>query len=356
MAQQDFDLVVHLGDYIYEGPGLTGVRRHAPASELFTLNDYRTRHAQYKTDPDLQAAHAAFPWLMTWDDHEFKNNYADLDLDTNEPLETIAERRAAAYLAFWEHAPLSRSRKPVGKDMPLYRRAAWGSLATFHVLDTRQHRSDQIRRCTPAERDPESGYCPAALDPARSILGAAQRDWLLEGLATAGGSWNVLANQVPFAPRDRDTMPNRRGFDLDQWDGYVPDRQLILDFLRDRGLLNTVVITGDAHANAARNVPPDYRRFDGVPLATEFVGTSISSEGDEPVVTRFGDPDNPHHLFSNNNRGYVRVLLQPELWTSDFRIVSTVRAQQATASTLVTFMVDNGKPGAYRPESVVSAV
>ena len=127
LALQDLELVVHLGDYIYEGPGLTGVRRHVPAREIRTLADYRTRYAQYKTDPHLQAAHAAFPWLMTWDDHEFKNNYADLDLDPDEPLDTVAERRAAAYLAYWEHSPLSRSRKPVGKDMNLYRRARWAA-------------------------------------------------------------------------------------------------------------------------------------------------------------------------------------------------------------------------------------
>jgi alkaline phosphatase D len=125
---------------------------------------------------------------------------------------------------------------------------------------------------------------------------------LLAGLATAGGSWNVLADQVPFAPRDSDTNAGRIGFDLDQWDGYVADRQLVLDFLRDRGLLNRDQLRWRQH---------------------------------------------PHHLFSNNNRGYVRVLLDPAHWTSEFRIVATVRAQQATASTLATFMVDNGKPGAY---------
>ena len=112
-------------------------------------SDYRTRHALYRTDPDLQAAHAAFPWLMTWDDHEFKDNYANLDLEPDQPLEDVAARRAAAYLAYWEHAPLSRSRKPVGKDMNLYRRAHWGDLATIHVLDTRQYRDDQIRPVHP---------------------------------------------------------------------------------------------------------------------------------------------------------------------------------------------------------------
>ena len=169
LATQDVDLVVHLGDYIYEGPGIGAerVRDHEPARELFSLTDYRTRHAQYKRDRNLQAAHAGFPFLMTWDDHEFKDNYADLDLEPDVPLATVEARRAAAYLAYWEHAPLARARKPVGKDMPLYRRAAWGDLATFHVLDTRQYRSNQIEACPPSSS--QAGYCPGALlEPAAS--------------------------------------------------------------------------------------------------------------------------------------------------------------------------------------------
>ena len=209
--QADVELVVHLGDYIYEGPGGARAipeRPHLPAAEILSLDDYRLRHAQYRTDGDLQAAHALAPWLMTWDDHEFKDNYADLAINSSDPIQDVARRRAAAYLAYWEHAPLSRRRKPVGKDLNLFRRAAWGDLATFHVLDTRQYRHDQIVQCTQAQRDPASGYCPGQLDPARTILGAEQRAWLLDGLATApAAGWNVLANQVGFAPQDELRRP-----------------------------------------------------------------------------------------------------------------------------------------------------
>lgn len=349
LVQQDVELVVHLGDYIYEGAGLNParVRDHVPVAELFSLNDYRTRHALYKTDPDLRAAHAAHPFLMTWDDHEFKDNYADLDIDPDVPLETAAERRAAAYLAYWEHSPLSRSRKPVGKDMALYRRARWGSLATFHVLDTRQYRSDQIDQCAAADRDPESGYCPGALLDTRGILGATQRDWLFEGLAGSGASWNILANQVAFAPQDRDSGPGRL-FSPDKWDGYVADRQAVLDFLVAKELKNAVVITGDAHINSVRNVPPSFTSLDGPPVATEFIGTSISTEGDPSrVQTTFGgDANNPQIVFQNNQRGYVKVTLAPDRWTSEFRVVPTVRQRDVAASTLATFVVENGKPGA----------
>jgi alkaline phosphatase D len=354
IAEQDeLQLVVHLGDYIYEGPG-TGAnhmqgRDHVPLRELFSLNDYRTRHALYKTDHDLQDAHAAHPFLMTWDDHEFKDNYANLDLDPDQPLEDVAARRAAAYLAYWEHSPLARSRKPVGKDMNLYRRAHWGGLATFHVLDTRQYRSDQMTaQCTQAQRDPESGYCPVQLDPARTILGAEQRDWLLEGLGTSGTSWNVLANQVGFAPQDDQPLPDRRRFFVDPWDGYVRDRQRVLDFLKANNLKNTVVITGDKHQNSVRNVAESYTDLAGPPITTEFIGTSISSEGDKPFNTTYGgDPNNPHILFEDFHRGYVRVLLVPGLWTNEFRVVDTVsRSENVQTTTLATFVVENGSPGA----------
>jgi alkaline phosphatase D len=350
MVQQDLDLVVFLGDYIYEGAGLSvdRVRDHLPQAELFSLADYRTRHAQYKSDPELQAAHAAFPWLMTWDDHEFKDNYADLDINNPEiPLETVAERRAAAYLAYWEHAPLARARKPVEHLMPLYRRAQWGSLATFHVLDTRQYRSDQIDACTRAQRD-QYGYCPGALDPTRGMLGAEQRAWLSEGLTGATTSWNVIANQVGFSAIDTDTAASRIGFNRDNWDGYVAERQPILDLLGTQGITNTVVITGDAHQNSVRDVPPDYRSFAGPPVATEFLGTSISSEGDDGLddPTIYSDPQNPHLRLNNFNRGYSRVTLDQGLWTNEFRVVDTVKQRGAPAHALATFVVENGHPGA----------
>jgi alkaline phosphatase D len=263
------------------------------------------------------------------------------------PLETASERRAAAYLAYWEHSPLARARKPVGKDMNLYRRAQWGKLATFHVLDTRQHRSDQIVQCAVTAQD-ASGYCPDALSDTRGILGAVQRNWLFEGLAGSGASWNVLANQVAFAPFDSDNGAGRL-FTADKWDGYVADRQAVLDFLAEQQLTNTVVMTGDAHIHSARNVPPSFTSLDGDPVATEFIGTSISTDGDPGTIqTSFGGGlNNPHVVFRNNQRGYVRVTLEPGVWTNEFRVVDTVRNPNGgTTSTRATFEVEVGKPGA----------
>ena len=350
LVQQDLDLVVHLGDYIYEGPGLVGGPRvHAPAASLLTLEDYRTRHAQYKTDTALQAAHAAFPWLMTWDDHEFWNNYAGLDLDNpNQPLATVEQRRAAAYLAYWEHSPLPRSRKPVNQDMPMYRSSSWGDLALFHVLDTRQHRSDQVG-CQAPQRLP-NGYCPVALDPARSILGEEQRTWLIDGLRGSTARWNVLANQVRFAPTDTDADVAKRAFGTDNWDGYVADRQSVLTAIAEHQPANPIVITGDAHVHAVRNVPPDFENFDAPPVATEFIGSSISSQDSEwPAITTSwgGDANNPHRLFQTNQRGYVKVAVTPQTWTSEHKIVDALQ-EHAPSTTIATFAVEDGVPGAVQ--------
>ena len=346
VATSDIDAVIHLGDYIYEG-GARIVRAHAPAREIRTLDDYRIRHGQYKTDPDLQAAHAAHPWLVTWDDHEFKNGYADLDLDNPDvPIDVAAARRAAAYRAYWEHMPLARARKPEGPDLQLYRRFRWGKLVTFNVLDGRQYRSDQPAECTNAQRD-VSGYCAGNLAPDRTMLGAEQLEWLFDGLATTKTRWNVLAQQTPFAPFNRPQAGlTQRFIGTDTWDGYVAERQGILDWLVEQRTPNPIVLTGDAHLNRVSNLPPNYRSLEGEPVATEFLGTSITSGGDEPPNPRYcDDPANPHVVFRSSNRGYVRCTVTPEAWTSEFRVVDTVRSSPAESSTLATVTVENGVAG-----------
>ena len=204
-------------------------------------------------------------------------------------------------------------------------------------------------QCTLAQRDRESGYCPEQLDPARVMLGAQQRGWLFKNLGGSNASWNVLANQVPFAPEDTAERLDRRSFLPDRWDGYVADRQRVLDFIAEQRLGNVVAITGDSHVNWVRNVPPDFRSMDGTPVATEFIGTSISTNGNTtPGTTYGGDPNNPHHLFRDDRRGYVIVDAEPQRWTSTFRVVESVTEPQSPASTIATFAVERGSPGAYR--------
>ena len=347
-ASPDIETVIFLGDYIYEGRN-SRVRTHLPDLPIQSLDDYRIRHGQYKTDRSLQKAHAAHPWLVTWDDHEFWNNYADDDTDQNPPA-TAAEvllRRAAAYRAYWEHMPLARARKPVGPDLQLYRRFRWGQMATFNVLDGRQYRSDQNTTCS--RRDP-SGYCLEHLEASRTMLGAEQRDWLLADLAGTKARWNVLAQQTAFAPLNgQETDPPRfSGANADNWEGYVAERQAIIDWAVEHETPNLVVLTGDTHRNWVRTIPRHYSSLEH-PMGVEFLGTSVSTTGDpDEVDLVFGRPNNPQLLLRNNNRGYCKCTLTEDTWTSEFRVVTTVLQPTATVSALATFVVRDGVPGATR--------
>ncbi|WP_227355165.1 alkaline phosphatase D family protein [Haladaptatus salinisoli] len=344
LAEEDLDVVFHLGDYIYEGDseGPFG-RAHEPPREIETLADYRIRHAQYKTDPNLQDAHAAFPWFITWDDHEVVNNYAD-EIDEGTPPEEFRKRRAAAYQAYWEHQPIRRSRMPDGPDMPLYRRFRFGQLAEFNILDTRQYRDDQTSSTEKAK------------DPERTILGDEQEQWLLDGLENATSRWNVLANQVPVAATDENADPDDVDFGGgDKWDGYRADRQTLLDAMAENDDLNPVVITGDVHRNYAYNLKADFSNPDSETVGTEYVGTSISSFGDTSGLTQYGSSaGEPWQEFFNVDRGYVRCTLTPEQWRTDYRVVSTVEEPTATVDTLASFVTEAGNPGAQliseRPE------
>jgi len=341
----DVEAVIFLGDYIYEGRN-TAIRSHRPDNEVRMLDGYRTRHAQYKTDEGLQKAHAAHPWLVTWDDHEFDNDYADEDLDPDPAggVAAVRARRAAAYQAYWEHMPLARARKPAGPDLQLYRRFRWGQMATFNVLDGRQYRSDQVASC----RRHASGYCEEHLDPRRTMLGAEQRAWLLQDLAETKARWNILAQQTAFAPLNgaQAYPPRFSGVDADNWEGYVAERQAVIDWVVEHQTPNFVVLTGDTHRNWVRNIPRHYTSLEN-PMGTEFLGTSISTGGDTtPRELDLGLPGNPQLLLRNNNRGYAKCTLTPDTWTTDFRIVGTVREPVSPAHTLATFVVENGRPGA----------
>ena len=219
IAEEQFDFVIHTGDYIYEGPaGTRGVRQHR-GGEAFTVVDYRQRYAQYQMDPDLAAAHASAPFVVTWDDHEVDNNYAGAIDERNTPPELFLLRRAAAYQAYYEAMPLRAASIPTGPGMRLFRRLQFGRLIDLSVLDTRQWRSDQ------ACDDGAHTNCIEALDAARTMLGAEQERWLFKNLATPQGTWTVLGQQVPTFAHDLVSVnPNGR-FWMDVWDGYPAARQ-----------------------------------------------------------------------------------------------------------------------------------
>jgi len=243
--------------------------------------------------------------------------------------------------------PIRAAQLPVGPSLQLYRRLQFGEMLSVNVLDTRQYRSHRApTSCLLTER--VDGYCPSALDPTRTIEGAAQRAWLIDGLEQSTARWNLLANQVPFAPNDTNADPAIRTFGGEKWDGYPADRQAVLDLIRNRGLTNTIVITGDVHQNFVRNVPPDHVQLDADPVATEFIGTSISSGGDRTLTTVVGgNANNPHLRFSDNHHGYVRCAVTADQWRADYRAVPSVELpDDGGVATIASFVVDQAKPGA----------
>jgi alkaline phosphatase D len=346
MAKDDLDLVLHLGDYIYEGGGRDGALRKHAGPKLMTLTDYRVRYAQYRTDPLLQAVHQRFPWFVTTDDHEVENNYAG-DIAGRAGVVDPAEfllQRANAYQAYYEVMPLRRRSLPRGPDMQLYQKAKFGRLAEILVLDTRQYRSDQTNGDKPSDIN------ASALDPKRTLLGATQREWLKDSLSKSSGTWNILAQQVMMGMVDR-TPGGEKLYSMDQWPGYAAERMALVRYLADRKVSNPVVLTGDIHTNWVNSLRVDDRRADTPVIATEFVGTSISSGGDGSPIPKNLDTllaENPCVRYYNQQRGYVRCTVTPASWRSDYLVVDQVTKPGGVISTAASFQVQNGRPGAEK--------
>jgi alkaline phosphatase D len=337
MAEDRPDLILHLGDYIYEGGAGSGVRQHLGA-EIVSLADYRRRYAQYKSDPDLQAAHAIAPWLVVPDDHEVENNYANMVRADNSPALTAAQfatRRTAAYKAYYENMPLRPAQAPSGNSIPLYRRVRWGQLATFHMLDTRQFRDDQANG---------DGWkvSTAADDVNRTLTGAAQEAWLLDGLGQHLGTWDILGQQVFFA-RQYDSTG---AANMDAWDGYRASRSRIQTGWVNRAVRNPLVLTGDVHASWANNLKQDYATSSSAVIGTELVCTSITSGGDGSAATAIPNAStNPHLKFYSNRRGYVLTTVGRTQVRADFRSVAKVTEHDAAVSTAKSFVILDGQPG-----------
>jgi alkaline phosphatase D len=345
LADEDVDVVLHLGDYIYEnGPASSAEppRLH-DAPEVISLDDYRRRYALYKADPNLQAAHAAFPFVVTTDDHEVDNNYAGGIPEEPAPKVDFLKRQAAAYQAYYEHMPIRRTSLPNGPGIRLYRSLDYGALLRFHVLDTRQYRTDQP--CGDGMR----ASCAAAADPSATILGDAQERWLTEGLRATRARWNVLANQVPVAPTRR-VRDGEREESMDKWSGYLADRKVLVEAFRARQEANPVVVTGDVHVSWVADVKTDFDDARAPVVASELVGTSISSGGDGRAGTG-SEPtlrDNPHVSFFDGRRGYVRCAVTPERLTADYRVIDYVTRPGAPVVTAGSFVIEDGRPGAQR--------
>jgi alkaline phosphatase D len=355
LAQEDdLDFVFHSGDYIYEMTpneqvrnargGFTPVVRLHSGDALFSLDDYRLRYAQYRSDPDLQAAHAAAPWFGSFDDHEVANNWAaDLD-QVGTPSDVFLLRRAAAFQAFYEHLPLRRTSLPRNGSIAMFRRAMFGDLLQAHFLDTRQFRSDQP--CGDKVRP----LCADIENPNATILGATEEAWLAEGLRPGRARWNLLAQQVMMMDLDRrtDDVAPVPLLNMDAWTAYRAPRQRLLDHIHAAGLGNVVVLTGDEHQAYAGEIRLNGGTSDSPIIAHEFVGTSISTAGDGSDL-RPGAAEilsrNPHCRMINDQRGYLLCTVTPESWTSEFKVLDYVSRPGSPIQTRARFVVEADRPG-----------
>jgi alkaline phosphatase D len=341
VCDEDVDFVFHYGDYIYEnGSNANASPRQHIGGECYSIDDYRMRHAQYRSDSDLQAAHAIAPWFATYDDHEVSNNWVSDSDRFGSPPEAFALRRAMALQAWYEHVPVRRRQMPRLEGVRLSRRADYGRLLSAYFLDTRQFRSNQP--CG----DGIKPRCAETEASNASVLSAADEQWLCDGLGGGGARWNLLAQQVMMLELDRRKADaDQPIFNMDSWAGYEAPRQRLLNKLDDMNLGNVVVLTGDEHQGFANELR--VRRGDGQSrmIASEFVATSISSGGDGPGER----PDhaailshNPDCRMINDKRGYLLCEVTPDRWRATFKILDKVSVRDGNLSTHASFVAERG--------------
>ena len=351
IAEERPDLVIFLGDYIYEynnkGKRAEGRPRLHNLPEAEDLAGYRNRYALYRTDPDLQALHACAPCLMTFDDHEVENDYAGPYSEHPEVSQArFLQRRAAAYQAYFEAMPLRRRSRPVGPDMRLYDRFRFGDLVQMPILDGRQYRDMQA--CpSPTWR---GGHvvplsCAELDDPKRSMLGLAQEKWLFDGFKASHARWTVVAQDLLVAGLIQENKEGVVGHWTDGWDGYRACRARTLSAVRDSGVRNPVFIGGDIHSFWTTDLKVDFDRQTPT-VATEFVGGSITA--DAPSYESFAKylPQNPHvKFFESRKHGYVSCEVTPQQMDVRFMAVDRL-TRDAPAAPLARFVVEDGKAGA----------
>ncbi len=349
-AEEDIDAVLFLGDYLYEYAVTSdGGDRNDPDLDLparfnkktMTLEDYRLRYGLFHLDEDLQAAHHAHPFILTWDDHEIENNYAGDVAQDGTDGEEFLRRKAAAYRAYYENLPLRPPQQPNGPRATLYRRFQWGSLAQLDVLDGRQNRDDQV---------PGDGWLvptKATADPKRTMLGFDQEQWFAEGLQQSTALWNVVPQQTILARRH---MQLKAPFKLsmDAWDGYPAARDRFMKAVKDAGVANLVVLTGDVHVQYAIDLKEDYDDPKSKTTGVEVVVTSISSNGNgkpHPDDWEVFMKANPHLKFYNGQRGYIVMTLDRQQMRADYRTVANVTSRGGGVETTASYVSKAGDPG-----------
>jgi alkaline phosphatase D len=330
MIDEDLDLIVHLGDYIYEYSGPRARPDRAPES----LADFRLRYACYRSDPDLQAAHARFPFVCTWDDHEVLNDYMGDDVLDGRPPEQVHELRAAAYRAWWEYIPV-RLPAPEGATARIHRHMDIGDLARLYMLDTRQHADPPP--CRDGGATDDFGDCDAR-SADRSLLGDEQEQWFADATSASTARWNVVGNPVALSGIDGGT--DRSAFYLDSWDGYPDARVRLLEALAD--IDNPVILTGDYHTGMVLDARQRPFEPDTDVVATEFLSPPISSvlfPADVSART-------PQLRQQINAHGYLTVTVERDRLTTAFRVLDDVTDARSAVRTAATWQVDAGRPRA----------
>lgn len=356
MLRDDPDLILFLGDYIYEDAVKAGdeVVRPMLQPEPFDLAGYRIRYAAYKLDPLLQAAHQAAPWVMTWDDHEVANDYGGARDQNNSDPAAVLRRRAAAYQAYHEHQPLRAAARSGDRGMQLYRALDWGGLAQFQILDDRQYRGPPA--CQPpglvaAHRQYRSliDACPELADPQRTMLGARQERWLMRQLGESRARWNILAQQTLLRQQARiDPAHPERGdqFPADTWSGFPAARDRIFRRWAEARTPNPIALGGDIHAFAAADIG-DPAHPDAPPIAAEFVGGSITSPLRDASFRGLA-ARNGIGFAEDRQRGYARLDLTATGGEVVFRGLDDSRIADTGASDMARFLLDPGRPGLHR--------
>jgi alkaline phosphatase D len=347
IAREDLDVVLFVGDYIYESSNPKLRLRPHTGSNPETLEAYRERHALYKLDADLRASHAAHPWICTWDDHEVQNDYAgDQNPSYTDPA-TFLLRRAAAYQAYFEHMPVWPG-GPGGPYQRIHQQWAWGQLADLWTLDCRQYRSPQP--C----RDPFKGggrvvlNCAERDEPQRTMLGMEQERWLAEGLAQSRGHWRLVGQSTQISSTSVATPLGRTVF-TDGWDGYTAARTRLLQALAANDKGNAVTLGGDVHMNVAADLRLHSNDESSPVVASEIVGTSITSRGmgEKTLASILASNPDIRHARSDE-RGYTRVDVRRDALVATFRTTPFPAQPQAVLGTQATFRVESGRAGVQR--------
>jgi alkaline phosphatase D len=379
--RDDLHAVLHLGDYLYEyapgeygyGRSNTDIREHRPAREMVSLADYRQRHAQYKRDDDLQELHRRYPFIVTWDDHESTNDAWRDGAENHQPDEgDWTKRRARAHRAYDEWMPVRMDGTADLRDgSRLYRRLAFGQLAELSMLDLRTYRDEQVASSVPGS--PVGPVADAEMsDPDRTITGRQQMEWLKDSLSRRRAQWKLVGNPVMIAPvtfaqvpKDLITPVNDvtgllpddgLAYNPDQWDGYTDDRREVFAHIRDRGVLDTVFLTGDIHSGWACDLPYDAATYPAVDdtAGVEFVCTSVTSNNLKDIT---GTPagttsrlvettimaNNRHVKYLDfDNHGYSVLDVTPARVQMDWYVVGDRADRRAGARWSRSFACDAG--------------